>query len=80
MKKVVAKKQVVTQPSARMVAARTNGRAGGLTTASRLNPAQRVLRSAKAGATTSFLYGSDYFRHIASKRKFVGRYRTPVEN
>ena len=74
------KKTVVSQPSARMVAARTNGSLGGQATASKLTKTEREARSKKAGQTTSHVYGSDYFRHIASKRKFVGRYRTPVEN
>lgn len=67
------------QPTPRQLAARANGRKGGIARAERLTAKAMSEIAALGGSTTHKKYGDDYFGFLASRRKRVGRYRTPIE-
>jgi hypothetical protein len=53
----------------RLVAAKLNGRKGGLKRAATTTSEQRSEWASKAGTSTLSRYGSAYFRHIRAMRK-----------
>ena len=59
----------VAQASPRVIAARINGRKGGLATALKHGADFCQARSEKAGNASKLLFGSDYYKYIASLRK-----------
>jgi len=70
----------VRQLTPRQVAARKNGKLGGLARAKSLSPERRRDIASKAGTQTHTNYGDDFFSFIAGRRRRVGRYRTLVAN
>jgi len=66
------------QPTPRQIAARANGRKGGLARAQNLT-AQAIKDIASSGGKkVHAIYGDDYFGFLANRRKRVGRYSTAV--
>jgi hypothetical protein len=66
------------QPTPRQIACRANGRKGGLARAKKLTKKEIVAIAIKGGNKLHQKHGDDYYSFIASRRKTVGRYRTPV--
>ena len=69
------------QESRRTIAARENGRKGGLATAQRATQEWLQARAAKGGQSTRDMYSVDYYRHINSQRRLrsgwpLGKLRT----
>jgi len=62
------------QPSPKVLAARRNGRLGGLARAKNNSKEKMAEWSSKGGFKTSETYGSDLHSHAAAQRKKVGRY------
>ena len=60
---------MASQISRRVLAAKQNGRLGGLKTASTHTAEFLEARASKAGCSTRDTYGNGYFSHIASNRK-----------
>jgi hypothetical protein len=67
------------QPSPRALASRRNGALGGKARAAKYSLEQRKEWSSKGGKALQELYGSDFKSFMGTKRKKVGRYKTPVE-
>lgn len=73
----MAKAKVAVQISPRVLAAKRNGRLGGLARAKNNSKAKIRSWSSKGGNSCLAKYGSEFFSHAQSKRKTRGRYRTP---
>lgn len=71
-------KKVATQISPRTLAARANGAKGGIARAANHTKTEIQSWGSKGGTATLQRHGKDFFSHAVSKRKTVGRYRTPV--
>jgi len=56
-------------PSRRSIAARANGRKGGMATAKNHSPEWLSQRGKSGGTTTRDLYSADFFRHAQEQRK-----------
>lgn len=55
--------------SRRSIAARANGRKGGMATAKNHSPEWLTERARSGGSTTRDLYSADFFRHAQQQRK-----------
>ena len=60
------------------LAARANGAKGGQARARKLTAARRSEIATKGGNATKDAYAVDFYSHIGTRRKVVGRYRKPV--
>ena len=56
-------------PNSRSIAARANGRKGGMATAKNHSPEWLSERARSGGSTTRDLYSADFFRHAQQQRK-----------
>jgi hypothetical protein len=75
----VKKIRKAKQLTPRQVAARMNGSKGGKARAKNLSPEKIKAIAGSGGKAAHLKYGDDFFAHMASRRKRVGRYSTPVE-
>jgi len=78
-------KQTTEQSSARSLAARANGRKGGLATSKNHSPEWLSERGRNGGSTTRDLYSADFFRYAQQQRKMrrgwpKGKLRKSVVN
>ena len=72
--------KVATQISPRTLASRLNGAKGGKARAAKISKERLSEIAASGGKSTLAKYGKDFFAHASTKRKVVGRYRTPKKN